>query len=69
MTLSEKMIRYRAKNKIGQREFAEKCGLSVQTICSIETEKQIPTKITEAKIMLVIETDEEFKEKKEEEEI
>ena len=55
MTLADEMIRFRAKKKIGQKEFAEMCGLSVQTICCIETEKQTPTKITEAKIRLVIE--------------
>ena len=64
MSLSDEMIRYRAKKKIGQKEFAELCGLSVQTVCSIETEKQTPTKITEAKIRLVIE--EEDHDKKEE---
>lgn len=59
MSLSEDMLRYRAKNKIGQKEFAEKCGLSIQTVCGIETEKQTPSKITEAKIRLVIEEEKE----------
>ena len=56
--LANDMVRFRAKKRIGQKELADMCGLSVQTICSIETEKQTPTKITEAKIRLVIDAEE-----------
>ena len=54
MTLREKMIMFRAKNRLSQPEFAKMCGLSTQTICSIETGQQKPSKITELKILLVI---------------
>lgn len=52
--LAEDMIKYRAKNRISQRDLAAKCGLSVQTICAIETNQQTPARVTEAKIRLVI---------------
>lgn len=54
MTLQERMIEYRAKEKLNQPEFAKKCGLSTQTVCSIENGRQSPSKITTAKIELVI---------------
>lgn len=57
--LSEDMVKYRAKERITQKELAERCGVSTQTINSIENETQSPSKVTEAKIRLVI--DEEVK--------
>lgn len=53
-TLKDRMIQYRAKERISQGELAERCGLSKQTICSIETETQEPSRVTVAKIELVI---------------
>jgi len=54
MTLSEEMVRYRAIERIPQGELAARCGLSVQTINSIENETQVPSRVTLAKIRLVI---------------
>lgn len=54
MTLSEKMLLYRAKHNINQEELARRCNLTKQTICLIETEQQTPTKRTELKIRLVV---------------
>ena len=54
MTLQEKMVAYRAKEKISQTELAHRCGLSIQTVNSVENGLQKPSKLTEAKIMLVI---------------
>lgn len=54
MTLSEKMMWYRAKCGLSQQGLADLCGLSKMTISQIETGKQIPSKITQMKIMLVI---------------
>lgn len=54
MTLQERMIEYRAKNDITQRELAEKIGVSVQTINSVENGTQTPSKVTQAKIELVV---------------
>ena len=53
-SLQERMINFRAKERITQTELAERCGLSKQTINSIENEMQEPSKITLAKIELVI---------------
>ncbi len=52
--LSKEMILYRAKERISQAELARRCGVSLQTINSIENELQSPSKVTEAKIRLVI---------------
>ena len=54
MTLSEKMIEYRAKENISQTALAERCGVTLQTINSIENGKQTPSRLTEAKIMRVV---------------
>lgn len=53
-TLPEQMIEYRAKERISQSELANRCGVSLQTINSIENGLQEPSKVTEAKIYLVI---------------
>lgn len=57
-TLSERMIYYRAKNRMTQKELAEKCDCTEQTICGIEKGRVSPSKITEAKINIVIGGDE-----------
>ena len=54
-SLIDQMVRYRAKHNLSQAKFAELVGVSVQTINSIETGQQEPSKMTEAKILLVIE--------------
>lgn len=54
MTLAERMVEYRAKERISQTELGNRCGLSKQTINSIESETQEPSRVTIAKIELVI---------------
>lgn len=54
MKLANRMIEYRAKERINQQELADRCGVSKQTIYSIENELQDPSKVTIAKIELVI---------------
>lgn len=54
MTLSERMVLYRAKERISQSELAKRCGVTLQTINSVENEIQTPSKVTIAKIELVI---------------
>lgn len=54
MTLQDRMIQYRAKERISQSDLAERCGLSYQTINSVENGTQDPSRITVAKIELVI---------------
>jgi len=58
MTLGQKMTRYRAKHKMTQKALAQAVGVTVQTICNIETEQQTPSRLTEQKILLVIEEEE-----------
>lgn len=52
--LAQAIVEYRARERISQREFARRAGLSLQTIYSIETGQQEPSRVTEAKIRLVI---------------
>lgn len=59
MGLKEAMINYRAKERLSQRACADKCGISLQTWYSIENGYQKPSKVTEAKIRLLIEKKEE----------
>lgn len=52
--LANRLVMYRARNRLTQKELAEKCGLSAQTIHGIENGYQKPNKVTLAKIMLVV---------------
>lgn len=54
MTLQELMVRYRAKERISQAKLAERCGVSTQTIYSVENGLQTPSRLTETKIRLVV---------------
>lgn len=54
MSLQDRMVEYRARERISQVELAKRCGLSAQTVCSVENGQQVPSKITTAKIELVI---------------
>jgi len=54
MTLQERMVEYRAKERISQTELADRCGVSYQTINSVENGTQEPSKVTQAKIELII---------------
>lgn len=54
MTLQEKMLLFRAKNRLSQDDFAKRCGLSKMTICQIENGSQKPSKISKAKIILAM---------------
>ena len=54
MTLAERMVLYRAKEGISQGELARRCGLSTQTVNSVENGTQSPSRVTVVKIELVI---------------
>ena len=54
MDISEKMVAYRAKERISQAELARRCGVSLQTINSIEMGHQSPSRVTLAKIEMVL---------------
>ena len=57
--LSNEIVRYRAKHDLNQEEFAQRCNLTKQTIGAIESGRHGVTKLTKAKIMRVIESEEE----------
>lgn len=52
--LSEDMIKYRAKENISQTELAHRCGISLQTVNSVERGQQTPSRVTEEKIRLIV---------------
>ena len=54
MSLQDRMIEYRARERITQAELADRVGVSVQTLCSVENGSQEPGKVTRAKIELII---------------
>ena len=54
MTLVEKMVGFRAKNRMSQRDLANLSGVSLQTINSVEQGIQKPSRVTEAKILMAI---------------
>lgn len=56
--LSEMMIMFRAKHRLSQEKLANMCGVSLQTINSVENGSQNPSKLTEQKIRLVVEEEE-----------
>lgn len=58
MDLKEQMLRYRAKNKISQTALAKKAGVTVQTICNVETGQQTPSAVTRTKIIMAMEEEE-----------
>lgn len=51
--LSEKMVEYRAKHNLTQKQLAELCGLTAQTVIKAEQGKPL-TRLTEKKIELAI---------------
>lgn len=58
MDLKDRMVEYRAKERITQAELAKRAGISIQTVNSVEQGIQTPSKITKAKIELVVGKDE-----------
>ena len=52
--LPERMLDFRAKNNMSQRELAEKVKVTIQTINSVERGLQEPSRLTRKKIELVI---------------
>ncbi len=55
--LIDKMVMYRAKHQLTQQEMADKIGVSLMTLNQIEVGKQIPSRITVAKIQIVLDED------------
>ncbi len=53
--LQDKMVEYRAKERISQAELARRCKLSLSTINAIEAGAQVPTMLTFNKIVDIIE--------------
>ena len=54
MNLSDRVRQYRGENGLTQIQFAEKCGISFQTVIKIEKENRRPRAGTEVKILKVI---------------
>lgn len=54
MTIGEKILMYRAKNKMSQTAFAKKCGTDQAYISEIETGKRQAGKVMKTRIELVL---------------
>lgn len=54
-SLPDLIVRYRARYNLTQAEFAKLVGVTTQTIGAIESGKHGATKLTQAKIIQVIE--------------
>lgn len=52
--LADRIVAYRAKNRLSQAEMANKCGVSTQTISLVERGQQKPNRVTLAKIEMII---------------
>lgn len=52
--LGSKILQYRAEHNLSQKEFADKCNITVQTACNIENGIYNPSKITLKKILNLI---------------
>ena len=52
--IAQEILMYRAKNNISQGEMARRCNVTKQTIYSVENGYQNPSKLTEAKIRMVL---------------
>ena len=53
-TLPERMVEYRARERISLQKLAERCGLCELTVRNVENGQQKPNRLTAAKIELVI---------------
>lgn len=53
MTIAEKILIFRARNNLSQRQFAELCGTDQPYISAIENGRR-PGKIMEAKINFIL---------------
>lgn len=54
MTLKEKIVAFRGRHNLTQVELAKMCKVSHTTIIHIENGKIKPTKLTQAKILAII---------------
>lgn len=55
MTLQEKILRYRARHNLTQKEFGELIGVTNQTVYAIENGLQDPGKMTMMRIEILFE--------------
>lgn len=53
-TLGERILQYRARHGISQAEMAKRCRISLQAINYIERGRQKPSRLTTAKIEMVL---------------
>ena len=53
-SISTDMILWRAKHSLSQTECAKRAGITLQTWNQVELGQQTPSRLTEAKIRLVI---------------
>lgn len=52
--ICNEMVMFRAKHSLSQTECAKRAGITIQTWNQVELGQQTPSRLTEAKIRLVI---------------
>lgn len=52
--LQRLMIVYRAKHNLTQKELADLCSVTLQTICRVENCDKLPSKVTIQKILNIV---------------
>ena len=55
--LVDLIVDYRARNNLTIKEMAERCGVAWLTLWNIENEKHLPRRVTERKILNLIENE------------
>ena len=60
--LAKEIVNFRARERLSLQEFAERAGVSLQTIHFIETGQTEPSRVTVAKIRLVLDAGQEKEE-------
>lgn len=52
--LADKIVKYRAKHNLTQAQLAERCKVTITTICLTENGKSSPSRLTLQKILNII---------------
>lgn len=50
-TLCERMVAYRARERLSQKELADRLGVSLATVINVETGRRGPSKTTRIRIL------------------
>lgn len=55
--IAEAVVRFRARHNLSMKQFADKIGVTWQTVWNIENRKYTPQRTTAAKIRMILESE------------